>query len=188
MYLFCSYRRVASERKAFCVCSVLFASRSGEHLKYAKGGKLRRAGSALPRSLPPTHTHLQLHKHQGSGIRKLGHALALLNVPSVKCEAKSLKPPPNLSVSYVLRAGYGESSRQFSPDLPRKGLSRPPPRERIRPRRLTVIEDSVDLLSRDFARRCGDRGDADTSRMEPTAEPSQVKSCVNSVSPDQRRN
>lgn len=27
------------ERKAFCVYSVLFASRSGEHLKYAEGGK-----------------------------------------------------------------------------------------------------------------------------------------------------
>lgn len=73
-----------SERRAFCVCSVLFASRSGEHLKYAKVGKLRRAGSALPRSLRPAHIHLQLHKHQASGIRKLGQALALLNTPSVK--------------------------------------------------------------------------------------------------------
>lgn len=77
---------------------------------------------------------------------------------------------------------------KFSPDLPGKGLLCPPPRQRTRRRWLTVIEDSVDLLSSDFARRCGDRGDADTSRMEPTAALSQVKSCVNSVSPDQRRN
>lgn len=115
--------------------------------------------------------------------------LALFNTPSVQCEAKSLKPAPNQSISYVLRAGSGESSTvKFSQDLPRKGLSRAPPRQRTQPQWLTVIEDSVDLLSSDFARRCGDRGDADTSRMEPTAAPSQVKSCVNSVSPDQRRN
>lgn len=45
------------------------------------------------------------------------------------------------------------------------------------PHWLTVMEDSVDLLSSDFARRCGDSGDAETSRMEPTAAPSHVKSC-----------
>lgn len=114
MYLFCSSRRVVSERRAFCVCSVLFASRSGEHLKYAMGGKLRRAGSALPRSLRPTHTHFQLHKHQGSGIRKPGHVLALLNRPSVKSEAKSLKPAPNPSVSYVLATGKAAASPVFT--------------------------------------------------------------------------
>lgn len=36
----------------------------------------------------------------------------------------------------------------------------------------------MDLLSSDFARRCGDSGDAETSRMEPTAAPSHVKSCA----------
>jgi len=112
MCLFCSYSRAVSERRAFRVCSVLFASRSGEHLKHAKGGRLRRAGSALPHSLRPTHTHLQLHKHQGSGIRKPGHVFALLHMPSVKREAKSLKPALNLSISHVLHASCRESSSQ----------------------------------------------------------------------------
>lgn len=34
---------------------------------------------------------------------------------------------------------------------------------------LTVMEDSVDLLSSDLALRCGDKGEADTSRMELVA-------------------
>lgn len=47
---------------------------------------------------------------------------------------------------------------------------------RADPPRLTVMEDSVDLLSSDLALRCGDKGDVDTSRMEPGAV-SAAKSC-----------
>lgn len=74
----------------------------------------------------------------------------------------------------------GRADEEISIGAAWERLWRPPTRQRTQPWWLTVMEDSVDLLSSDLARRCGDSGDADTSRMEPMAVPSHVKSCADS--------